>query len=232
MVDRKTNVANRFTADSTAVMTATALDISVLTTSGSPPSPAIMIIEPGVAARAEVVLFNGVFTGTKFATTSLSNRYLAGSAAGSGIEHPVGSKVVCVPLAQHIIDLNDRIDSRVAKAGDTMTGALTVQGATVAKASRSSYTGNGASSRTIALPFTPGFVVVTNRTSGASHYSGVGDQTNTYGIMSRSPAGSTGITAQNATQARPRCATNGFIVASGTDGTNVNGDVYDYLAVG
>src|SRR5690606_17230502 len=43
--------------------------------------------------------------------TSIANRYLEGSAQPDGLTHPAGSVVRSTPLAQHIQDLNDRIDA-------------------------------------------------------------------------------------------------------------------------
>jgi hypothetical protein len=116
----------------------------------------------------------------------------------------------------------------VAKAGDEMTGPLVVEDATVAKVSRSSYPGDDATWRTIVLPFTPGFVVVTNRANGYTFYSGVSAQTDTAGVSSTG----TTVAAQVSDAGRPRCVTNGFVVSGGAGGTNVSGDVYDFFAVG
>src|SRR5690606_24097746 len=48
---------------------------------------------------------------TEFRATSIANRYLEGSAQPGGLTHPAGSVVRSAPLAQHIQDLNDRIDA-------------------------------------------------------------------------------------------------------------------------
>src|SRR5690606_2898960 len=56
-------------------------------------------------------LFDGAFTDAEFRATSIANRYLGGSAQPTGLTHPAGSVVRSAPLAQHVQDLNDRIDA-------------------------------------------------------------------------------------------------------------------------
>src|SRR5690606_28226713 len=68
-------------------------------------------IEPDNPNQREVILFDGAFTDTEFRATSIANRYLDGSAQPGGLTHPAGSVVRSAPLAQHIQDLNDRIDA-------------------------------------------------------------------------------------------------------------------------
>lgn len=92
-------------------MGATDLTASVDTTSGGPASPCYLIIEPDSVTQREVIYFDGTFTGTTFVTGSLGNRYLTGSAAGSGLTHPSGSIVESRPLSQHLEDVHDRIDA-------------------------------------------------------------------------------------------------------------------------
>src|SRR5690606_15808415 len=82
----------------------------VLSTGGLQ-SPAILVIEPDNPNQREVILFDGAFTDTQFRATSIANRYLGGSAQPTGLTHPAGSVVRSAPLAQHIQDLNDRIDA-------------------------------------------------------------------------------------------------------------------------
>src|SRR5690606_3022687 len=79
-------------------------------------SPAFLAIEPDDPNQREVILFDGAFTDTEFRTTSIANRYLEGSAQPGGLTHPAGSVVRSAPLAQHIEDLNDRIDAPVGTA--------------------------------------------------------------------------------------------------------------------
>src|SRR5690606_812425 len=110
MADRKTHVANFFETELTAELGPTDLVAKVLSTGGLQ-SPAILVIEPDEPDRREVILFDDAFTDTEFRTTSIANRYLGGSAQPTGLTHPAGSVVLSAPLAQHIQDLNDRIDA-------------------------------------------------------------------------------------------------------------------------
>src|SRR5690606_1948224 len=110
MADRKSHVANYFETRLTAELGPTDLVAKVLSTGGLQ-SPAILAIEPDNPNQREVVLFDGAFTETEFRTTSIANRYLEGSAQPGGLTHPAGSVVRSTPLAQHIQDLNDRIDA-------------------------------------------------------------------------------------------------------------------------
>lgn len=119
MSDRETNLANAFETTLTASMGPTALTATVATTSGGPASPALLVIDPDDPAKREVVYFNGTFTGTTFTMTTVASRYQAGSAAGSGITHDVGAVVRSAPLAQHIEDLNDRVDKHTHAGGTT-----------------------------------------------------------------------------------------------------------------
>lgn len=111
MADRDSNLANAFATTLSAQMDPTDLTATVVTTSGGPVSPCYLVIDPDDAAKREYVYFDGTFTGTTFVTSSTGNRYLSGSAAGSGLTHLVGAVVRCVPAKQHFDDLHDRIDA-------------------------------------------------------------------------------------------------------------------------
>ena len=110
MADRVTDLANAFETTLTVEYDGASLTATVATTAGGPASPAYLVIDPDDETKREYIYFDGTFTGTTFVTTALANRYLAGSAAGSGIVHSVGAIVRCVPAAQVFEDLNDRID--------------------------------------------------------------------------------------------------------------------------
>lgn len=73
-------------------------------------SPCYLVIEPDDNAQREVIFFDDTFGASSFVASNISMRYLAGSAAGSNLTHPIGSIVRSVPAAQHIEDLHDRID--------------------------------------------------------------------------------------------------------------------------
>lgn len=118
MANRITNNANFFEAELTAEMSATATVAQMSTTDGLV-SPAYLVIEPEEPTRREVIYFDGPFTTSSVSTTSATNRYQSGSAAGSGIVHPSGSAVWSVPLAQHVDDLNDRVNAHTHAGGST-----------------------------------------------------------------------------------------------------------------
>lgn len=105
----RTSVQNRFETTLSLEMGPTDLTATVATT-GTLTSPCYIVIEAEDDLQAEYMLMDGVFTGTTFVTTNISKRYLAGSAAGSNLTHPVGKKVWIVPQAQHLEDLHDRIE--------------------------------------------------------------------------------------------------------------------------
>jgi hypothetical protein len=101
------------------------LTAAVLSTSGGPTSPALLVVDPPedatTAARSEIILFDGTFSGTSFVTSNLANRYLQGSAAASGIVHPIGAKVISAPLGTQLEDLWDEIESH--DSGSSAHGA-------------------------------------------------------------------------------------------------------------
>lgn len=97
-------------------MGATDLTATVLSTAGSPASPCRLVIDHDVPAKAEIVLFDGSFTGTSFVTTNLANRYLQGSAAGSGITHDAGAKVIYSSLGSHHEEVYDELDAHDASS--------------------------------------------------------------------------------------------------------------------
>lgn len=127
MADRETHVVNYFQTELASEFGPTALTAELLTTEGLSVSPdgCYLVVEPDVPAQREVILFNGTVGASSISTTSVANRYLAGSAETSGLTHPVGSIVRAGPLAQHVVDLNDRIDADRA-AISVLDGRVTV----------------------------------------------------------------------------------------------------------
>ncbi len=84
---------------------------AAVVTKGTLTSSSILTIEPDDDAQREIIRFNGVFGGSTFVTQNVSFRYLPGSAAPSGLTHPSGSIVRSTPTAQHLEDINDRVDA-------------------------------------------------------------------------------------------------------------------------
>lgn len=120
MANQETNMKNWAETTLTSEYGPTALTAVVSTTTAVPASPCYLVIEPDSPTQREVILFDGTFTATNLVTTVIGNRYLAGSAAGSGLTHPIGSVVRHAPLAQHFEDINDRMD--IAVDHGAMTG--------------------------------------------------------------------------------------------------------------
>lgn len=170
MVAEETSSENAFETTLTAPMGPTDLMAAVVT-KGSLTSAAILVIEPDDDAQREIIRFNGTWGASTFVTQSVAFRYLPGSAAPSGLTHPSGAIVRSVPTAQHIEDLNDRVDTLdhgadlaglgdddhtqyhtdirgdaryVELAGDTMTGDLVLNADpdTALKAATKQYVDN------------------------------------------------------------------------------------------
>lgn len=145
MADRETHVANFFETELTTELGPTDLVAEVASTGGLQ-SPAFLVIEPDNPNQREVILFDGAFTDTEFRATSIANRYLGGSAQPGGLTHPVGSVVRSAPLAQHIQDLNDRIDAveeatvDTAKIADGAVTAAKIAGNAISAFERSGAT--------------------------------------------------------------------------------------------
>lgn len=119
MADRRTNYANGFQTTLAAQMGPTALEAQVVSLAGGPTSPCLLTFGPDDPPNREYILFDGVFGPNTLVTTNLTNRYLAGSAAASGITHEVGTVVRMSPLKQHFDDLHDRVEGRLSAAGHT-----------------------------------------------------------------------------------------------------------------
>lgn len=117
MVDQITNfVPGVFETTLSSSMGATDTTATVVTTVGAPASPCYMVIDPENDAKREIILFDDTFTGTTFVTTDLANRFLAGSAAGSGLTHAAGAVVRFSPVGQMFEDLHARITADAALA--------------------------------------------------------------------------------------------------------------------
>lgn len=106
----RSELQNAYETSLTQEMLPNALTAEVQT-KGALTSPCYLVIEPDSDTQREYILFDGAFGASSFVTTGIGNRYLAGSAAGSNLTHPSGAVVRCVPLAQHVEDLHDRIDA-------------------------------------------------------------------------------------------------------------------------
>ena len=122
MTARETNLLNAF--ETTLTGTIGASDVvfnvnSVVDSAGNQIQPdSYLVLNPDSASNREVVLISAVNASSKQLTiNSVSDRYLTGSAANSGLSHASGSVVRMAPLQQHIEDINDRVDTIINEAG-------------------------------------------------------------------------------------------------------------------
>lgn len=120
----RTDIANFFETTLTAQMGPNDLTADV-STLGLLTSPCLIVIEPDSATQREVIRMDGTFGANQFACSSISDRYLEGSAAASNITHPVNSVVRCTPLKQHIDDLWDQVEQNDTDIGTNATDIAT-----------------------------------------------------------------------------------------------------------
>ncbi len=120
---------------------------------------------------------------------------------------------------------------QVMTSGEVRFGFVPIVfgGGALGQVASGAYTGNGAVSRTISLPFPP--VVVQVSQSAAIHMSGTPNNS----IGSR--IAGTAVLSTGLLENRPALATNGFIVGVADTGgltthTNFNGRAYGYVAFG
>tara|TARA_R100000322_G_scaffold167958_1_gene136733 strand:+ start:37 stop:2079 length:2043 start_codon:yes stop_codon:yes gene_type:complete len=129
MTARETNLLNAF--ETTLTGTIGASDVvfnvnSVVDSAGNQiQADSYLVLNPDSATNREVVLISAVNASSKQLTiSSVSDRYLTGSAATSGLSHASGSVVRMAPLQQHIEDINDRVDTIINEAGTAVNTSL------------------------------------------------------------------------------------------------------------
>jgi hypothetical protein len=110
MTAQRVTTANAFKTELTAELGPTGLQLTVGTTSGLA-TDCYLIIEPRSATKREYVWIDSTVDATHFNTTLIANRYLTGSAQVSGITHPIGAEVWCVPTKQLFDDIFDYIEA-------------------------------------------------------------------------------------------------------------------------
>ena len=131
MTAQETKLLNAFetTLSTTLGSSGTTVTLTAVTDSASNniEAPCYLVIEPDSATNREYVLVSAVNIGTKTITLGdggASNRHLKGSAATSGLSHASGSTIRYVPMAQHIEDINDRVDTVINEAGTALNTTL------------------------------------------------------------------------------------------------------------
>ena len=124
MVAQETSLLNAFetTLSTTLGASGTTVTLTAVTDSASNNivAPCYLVIEPDSATNREYVLVSAINIGTKTITLGdggSSYRYLTGSSATSGLSHASGATIRYVPMAQHIEDINDRVDTIINSAG-------------------------------------------------------------------------------------------------------------------
>ena len=104
----ESNTRNAFETTLTSQLGASDLTINVSSTTVLL-SPCYIVIEPDSSSQREYIFVDSTIASTSLVTTTVDNRYLTGSAAGSGLVHPSGSKVRVSPLSQHFEDIWDAV---------------------------------------------------------------------------------------------------------------------------
>ena len=131
MTAQETTLLNAFetTLSTTLGASGTTVTLTAVTDSASNniSAPCYLVIEPDSATNREYVLVSAVNIGTKTLTLGdggSSYRHLTGSSASSGLSHASGSTIRYVPMAQHIEDINDRVDTVINEAGTALNTTL------------------------------------------------------------------------------------------------------------
>ena len=97
---------NAFETTLTSVFNSTDVTLSVNSTGNLAGSgPVYIVINPDDAAKREYIFIDGTITSTTMTTSTVDNRFLAGSAASSGIDHSSGDRVRISPMSQHFDDI-------------------------------------------------------------------------------------------------------------------------------
>ena len=110
MANRKSNLTNAFETTLAAELSSVAPSMTLDDPTGLS-APFYLVIEPDSPTQREYVYCDAV----SGKIVDLTERYLSGSAAGSGLTHPVGSVVRMAAFAQNITDLHDRADDLQAQ---------------------------------------------------------------------------------------------------------------------
>ena len=128
MTAQETKLFNAF--ETTLTATAGASDLTFTVNNLTLPGPDVtaplyVVINPDSSTNREVIHITSLNAGTKTLTCdNINKRFLAGSAATSGLSHASGSVVRMSPLQQHIEDLNDRVDTVINEAGTAVNTTL------------------------------------------------------------------------------------------------------------
>ena len=113
---------NAFETTLSAVFNSTDVQLTVNSTGDLAGSgPVYIVINPDDAAKREYIFIDGTITATTMTTSTVDNRFLAGSAADSGIDHSSGDRVRISPMSQHFDDVWNAIGKVVDVDYDSAT---------------------------------------------------------------------------------------------------------------
>ncbi len=104
----ETNLRNAFETTLSGSLGATDTTLNLTATTGLT-SPVYLVIDPDSSSSREYIFIDGTINSTSAATSTADNRYLTGSAAGSGLSHASGTKVRVSPTAQLFEDVWDAV---------------------------------------------------------------------------------------------------------------------------
>lgn len=134
MVAQETFVSNGAETTLSSSLAASATTISVVSTAAFPSVPFYIIVDPDIDAKREVILVDGSKTATTFTLSAAAQRGLDNT---NDVDHLLGAKVICAPVAALWKDINDRVDGVYQPGGtdvavaDGGTGASTAADARV-----------------------------------------------------------------------------------------------------
>jgi hypothetical protein len=100
----RSRAANFVSLNTSALTDGTGLTFTFTDTSDAPAVPFYAVLNLRDDTLREVVKFSSK-TSTTLEVASLSDRYLDGSVATSGLTHPTNSTVLLAPVAQHLDDI-------------------------------------------------------------------------------------------------------------------------------
>lgn len=109
MANRKTFWTNAWESTAPSGLSDVSLTLTVADGSALPTNDFYVVIEPDNPAQREFMFVESRIGNTL--TIASGERYLQGSAAGSGLTHPSNSVVRSAAVAQGFTDLHDRIDA-------------------------------------------------------------------------------------------------------------------------
>jgi len=131
MTAQETKLLNAFetTLSTTLGASGTTATLTAVTDAASNniEAPCYLVIEPDSSTNREYVLVSAINISTKTITLGdggSSYRFLKGSSASSGLSHASGSTIRYVPMAQHIEDINDRVDTIINEDGTAVNTTL------------------------------------------------------------------------------------------------------------